>query len=90
MAEIYNVGDLVQFNVSMDKGVRRVFADDGGEVVSLGGPGWFAVTDTRGCRWLVKWYEIRPAGTQITGAMRKAISADEDLIADWLEQEAQL
>jgi len=90
MAEMYNVGDLVQFNVSASKVVRRVFAGDEGEVVSLGGPGWFVVEDTRGYTWVVKWYEIRPAGTQITGAMRKAISADEDLIADWLEQEAQL
>ena len=89
MAEIYNVGDLVQFNVSVDKIVRRVFADNEGVVVSLCGPGWFSVA-ARGYRWLVKWYEIRPAGTRITGAMRKAISADEELIADWLEQEAQL
>ena len=87
MTEFYNVGDRVRFNISIDNIVRRVFADTEGEIISLGGPGRFLVEDTRGYRWRVKWYEVRPAGTRITGAMHKAIQADEELIADWLEWE---
>ena len=85
---MFEPGDKIQFNVALESGPRRVFPDDGGDVVKQTDDGWVWVVDDRGGRWMCKRYEVRPAGTIITEQMRAEIKADNDLIAGWIEWES--
>jgi len=85
---MFEPGDKVQFNAAFQHGPRRVFPDDGGEVVKVSGDGWVTVVADRGGRWIAKMYEIRPAGTPITKDAQRKIKADNDLIAGWIEWES--